>query len=91
MRSITRSITTVAKVAGTLNPSWRASRYGRIRSPALAGSRDNAANPMTVVRNAVRNRVGPMGSSRYCQRTVRTQNVTPTSSVAQSAAPAARA
>ncbi len=44
----------------------------RRRAPAAATS---AAKPMIVVRNAVRNRVGPIGASRYCQRTARTQNV----------------
>ena len=33
---------------------------------------------MTVVRNAVRNRVGPIGASRYCQRRARAQYVRPT-------------
>ena len=69
--SSTRSITIVAKVAGALRPSCRARRYGRSTSPARAGSTPSAAKPMTVVRNAVRKRVGPIGWSRYRQRQAR--------------------
>ena len=71
MRSSTRSMTTVAKVAGVESPSWRASRYGRMTSPARAGSNPSAAKPMTVVRNVVRNLVLPIGLSRNCQRQAR--------------------
>jgi hypothetical protein len=39
-----------------------ARRYGRITSPARAGSRKLAANPMAVVVNALTNRVGPIGA-----------------------------
>ena len=42
----------VAKVAVALSPSCRASRYGRITSPARAGSTALAAKPIVVVRNA---------------------------------------
>ncbi len=44
----------VANVAVALSPSCRASRYGRITSPARAGSTALAANPIVVVRNAGR-------------------------------------
>ena len=53
------------------SPSCRASRYGRRTSPGRAGSRKLAMNPITVVRNAVENRVGPIDASRYCQRAAR--------------------
>ena len=56
-------------VADALSPSWRASRYGRSTSPARAGSTPSAANPMTVVRNAVRNRVGPIGAQQVLPAT----------------------
>ena len=61
----------VANAAVGGSPSRRASRYGRSTSPGRAGSRKLAAKPMTVVRNAVENRVGPIGASRYCQRKAR--------------------
>ena len=74
-RSSTRSTTIVANAAVALSPSRRASRYGRITSPARAGSTADAAKPITVVRNTVRKRVGPSGSSKYCQRSARITNV----------------
>ena len=61
----------VAKAAVAGSPSRLASRKGRITSPARAGSRNVAANPMTVVRNAVEKCVWPSGASRYCQRRAR--------------------
>ena len=44
-------------------------------SPARAGSRKLAANPMTVARKAVPKWVGPIGASRYCQRSARSTYV----------------
>ena len=52
--SSSRSMMIVANVAVALNPSCRASKYGRITSPARAGSTALAANPIVVVRNAGR-------------------------------------
>ena len=43
----------VANAAVALRPSRRASRYGRMTSPARAGNRNVAAKPITVVLNAV--------------------------------------
>ena len=53
---------------------WPAST-GRNTSPARAGSTNDAANPITVVRNATRKCVLPSGSRRYCQRSARTKYV----------------
>ena len=69
--SSTRSMMIVAKVAVALSPSCRARRYGRITSPARAGSTALAAKPIVVVRNAGANRACPIGSSRYCHRRAR--------------------
>ena len=66
--SSTRSRMIVAKAAVALSPSLRASRYGRMTSPARAGSRKLAAKPITVARKAVLKRAGPMASSRKRQR-----------------------
>ena len=71
-----RSTTIVANAAVALSPSRRASRYGRITSPARAGSTADAAKPITVVRKTVLNLVGPSGPSKYCHRSARTMNVT---------------
>ena len=71
-----RSTRIVANAAVALSPSCRASRYGRITSPARAGNTADAAKPITVVRNTLRNRVGPSGPSRYCQRSARITKVT---------------
>ena len=49
---------------------------GRTRRRA-AGSTVLAAKPMTVVRNATRRRVGPIGRSRNCQRIARRRYVSP--------------
>ena len=54
--------------------SWRAClarKYGRMTSPARAGSTVLAANPTAVARNALANEVCPSGSSRYFQRRAR--------------------
>ena len=80
-RSITRSTRIVANAAVALRPSFRASRYGRITSPARAGNTADAANPITVVRNTLRNFVGPNGPSRYCQRSARIRNVRAVSAI----------
>ena len=61
----------VANVAVALSPSCRASRYGRITSPARAGRTALAANPIVVVRNAAAKRAWPIGASRYCHRIAR--------------------
>ncbi len=76
-RSSSRSRMIVANAAVALSRSRRASRYGRMTSPARAGSRKLAAKPMTVVRNAVAKCVGPIGASRYCQRSARRAYVSP--------------
>ncbi len=70
-RSRSRSTITVAKADVALSPSCRASRYGRNTSPIRAGNRKSAANPIIVVRNAVRKRVGPTGWSSTCHRSAR--------------------
>ena len=53
MRSSRRSRMIVANAAVAFRFSRRARRYGRRTSPARAGSRNEAAKPMTVIRNAV--------------------------------------
>ena len=70
-RSSSRSRIMVANVAVTLSPSRRASRYGRTHFADARGSTVLAAKPITVVRNACEKRVGPIGCSRYCQRSAR--------------------
>ncbi len=75
-RSRMRSTRIVANAAVALRPSRRASRYGRITSPARAGRIAEAPKPITVVRNTTQNRVGPSGASRYCQRSARIRNDT---------------
>ena len=75
IRSSSRSRMIVANAAVALRFSFRASRYGRITSPARAGSRKLAANPITVVRKAFAKWVGPIGASRYCQRSARSTYV----------------
>ena len=75
--SSSRSMMIVANVAVALNPSCRASKYGRITSPARAGSTALAANPMVVVRNADENLAWPIGSSKYCHRSARSTIVRP--------------
>ena len=57
-RSSSRSRMIVANADVGVRFSRRASRYGRSTSPARAGSRKLAANPMTVVSERVENRVG---------------------------------
>ena len=74
--SSSRSTMIVANVAVALSPSCRASRYGRITSPARAGSTALAANPIIVVRNAGREPAWPIGASRYCHRSARSTMVT---------------
>ena len=76
-RSSSRSSTIVANADDGFICSRLASKYGRITSPARAGRRKLAANPITVVVNALPNRVGPMGARRNCQRQARTAYVSP--------------
>src|SRR5262245_51039569 len=76
-------MTIVAKTDAALSPSVRATRYGRITSPARAGSIASAAKPTMVARNTGPKRVGPIGSSRYRQRNARMTGITAASTTAQ--------
>ena len=86
-RSSSRSSTIVAKADDGFMLSRLASRYGRITSPARAGSRKLAANPMTVVVNALTNRVGPIGARSDCQRQARAAYVSPVTTTARTSSP----
>ena len=61
----------VAKAPVALIRSCRARKYGRMTSPARAGSTALAAKPTAVARNALPKLVAPSGSRRYCHRTAR--------------------
>jgi hypothetical protein len=58
----------VAKAPVALTFSWRDRKYGRMTSPARAGSTVLAANPTAVARNELAKLGLPSGSSRYCHR-----------------------
>ena len=66
--SSSRSRTIVANAPVALIRSCRARKYGRMTSPARAGSTLLAAKPTAVARNAFAKLGVPSGSSRYCQR-----------------------
>ncbi len=62
----------VANAAVGRRPSIRASRYGRMTSPAR-GTKVLAAKPMTVVRNAFEKLAFPIGASSACHRHARSR------------------
>ncbi len=66
-----RSRITVANAPVALNGSCRDRKYGRMTSPARAGSTALAANPTAVALNAFTKLGIPSGSSRYCHRQAR--------------------